>query len=114
MKILVCGGRDFREADYVNSFLDGIYDSEPVTMLIHGGAAGADALGAAWAKSRGIHSARVDALWDAHGKAAGPMRNRAMLALGPDLIVAFPGGSGTASMIALGKKAGITVMESWR
>lgn len=30
------------------------------------------------AKARGIHTNRVDALWNVNGKAAGPMRNEIM------------------------------------
>jgi len=114
MKLLVCGGRDFGEQDYVNSFLDGINDDEAVTMLIHGGAAGADSLAGWWAQSRGIHTAVVSAMWSTHGPKAGPLRNRAMLILEPKLVVAFPGGRGTASMVALARNAGIAVIESWK
>jgi len=42
---------------------------------------------------------------------AGPERNAAMLGLGPDLVVAFPGGSGTAGMVRLAKAAGVEVIE---
>jgi hypothetical protein len=52
------------------------------------------------------------AQWDRYGEAAGPIRNAWMLEFGkPDLVVAFPGGRGTADMISKARKAGIEVCE---
>jgi hypothetical protein len=46
------------------------------------------------------------------GKAAGPIRNQRMIDEGkPDLVIAFPGGRGTADMVSRAKKAGIPVQE---
>lgn len=42
------------------------------------------------AKALGLHTARVDALWDILGRGAGPRRNLVMLKLlQPDLVIAF-------------------------
>lgn len=50
--------------------------------------------------------------WDKYGNAAGPIRNQQMLDEGkPDLVVAFPGGRGTADMVNKARKAGIEVIE---
>lgn len=50
--------------------------------------------------------------WHRDGKAAGPIRNRRMLLEGmPDLVVAFPGGRGTADMVRRARAAGIEVVE---
>lgn len=50
--------------------------------------------------------------WNKYGKQAGILRNQAMIDLhSPTLIVAFPGGTGTADMIARARKAGIPVLE---
>jgi hypothetical protein len=55
---------------------------------------------------------RVSAEWEKFGKKAGFIRNEKMLALGkPDLVVAFPGGVGTAMMVRLARKQGIRVIE---
>jgi len=44
----------------------------------------------------------------AYKNAAGPIRNQWMLKYGkPDLVLALPGGAGTASMIDLASKAGV-------
>ena len=45
-------------------------------------------------------------------RGAGPERNARMLAEGrPDLVVAFPGGTGTADMVRRAKAAGVRVVE---
>jgi predicted Rossmann-fold nucleotide-binding protein len=50
--------------------------------------------------------------WPKHGKGAGFIRNQQMLNEGkPDLMIAFPGGKGTADMIEKAIKAGIKVIE---
>jgi hypothetical protein len=110
MKILVCGGRDFADASALNEALDTIHREKNVTRLIHGAARGADALAAAWAASRGIPAHAFPADWVTQGKAAGFRRNEAMLHQGtPELVVAFPGGKGTAHMVNLAKAADVPV-----
>ncbi len=111
MKLLVCGGRDFAGQECVFSRLDAIHTKRTIALIIEGGANGADAMAKAWAQARGIHVCSVPALWEKHGKGAGPKRNEAMLSLKPDGVVAFPGGKGTESMKKLAREAGITVME---
>ncbi len=49
------------------------------------------------------------AKWETYGKAAGPIRNREMLLNLPALVVAFPGGKGTADMVRQAERAGIPV-----
>lgn len=46
-----------------------------------------------------------------HGRAAGPIRNQQMLDEGkPHLVVAFPGGTGTADMVRRAQAAGVLVL----
>lgn len=111
MKLLVCGGRDFNDERAIFAALDAIHANRTVTLLIAGGAAGADALAEDWAVARGIPTSIHPAQWAKHGKSAGPIRNREMLALKPDGVVAFPGGRGTADCIRAATELGITV---WR
>lgn len=71
-----------------------------MTLLIHGDARGADRLAARWAVQNGVPVKAFPANWRAHGLAAGPMRNEQMLVEGmPQLVIAFPGGRGTADMV---------------
>lgn len=111
MKLLVCGGRDYIDQDRVYSTLDRIHVKRNIRVLIEGGAKGADAIARRWAHLRGVTCATVPAQWEAHGRKAGPIRNEAMLTLGPDGVLAFPGGSGTENMKQLARDAGVTVME---
>lgn len=83
-------------------------------MIVHGACKGADKLAALAAERRGVRTeahpvAAVD--WGRYGKAAGPIRNRKMLSLGADLVVAFPGGRGTEDMAERAEHAGV---ELWR
>ena len=112
MRVLVCGGRDYTDRDKLFAELDSLHNAHHFTYLIEGGARGADRLAYAWAVSRSIQGMEYTAEWGRYGPAAGPIRNQRMIDVGkPDLVVAFPGGSGTADMVQRAKDAGITVME---
>lgn len=107
MILLVCGGRDFAESEAVERALDPI--AGEIDIVIHGNAPGADTLVKNWCRDHGIHAADVRALWGFWGNAAGPRRNAAMLALRPDLLIAFPGGKGTENCVAQAERAGVPV-----
>jgi len=84
-----------------------------VHLLLHGGARGADAAIGRAAHQLGWSSLVMPAQWQRHGRAAGPIRNRELLEQAIDralahtspghhtsvLVVAFPGGPGTASLV---------------
>ena len=113
MKVLVCGGRGYFNAEKVNKTLDELNEEKKITVIIHGGATGADALAEKWAESRFVRPHRFPIFkedWKKYGKAAGPLRNTRMLLLGkPDLVVAFPGHDGTNDMIKQATNAGVEV-----
>lgn len=112
MKVIVCGGRDYANAEMLNLVLDEIHAKTPITMLIQGGAKGADSLAFDWGLSKpSVHVRTVFAEWDTYGRKAGPMRNAEMLKLAPDLVVAFPGGRGTADMVRQTLDAGVRLIE---
>jgi len=112
MRLLVTGGRDFNDMDFVFSVLDNLHRTRNVTVLMHGGARGADRLAGMWGLSRGVVVEVYPANWKEHGLAAGPIRNQEMLDAGPDLLVAFPGGRGTADMVRRARQAGLEVIEA--
>lgn len=114
MKVLVCGGRDFSDYDYLESVLNEVDSKTPILELAQGGARGADSLAHKWAVENGIYKiCTFIADWDTHGRAAGPIRNRQMLnEFQPDLVVAFPGGFGTEHMIAIALEAGVEVIRA--
>jgi hypothetical protein len=83
------------------------------TVIVHGGADGADALADQAALLWGLQRDVYRADWSKHGKAAGPIRNQRMIDEGkPDRVIAFrmPGESrGTDDMIRRAQVAGIPV-----
>lgn len=113
MRVLVCGGRDYGNYDYLKTFLSALQVVEaPFSCIIHGAARGADTMAGTYARRHNIPLEECPANWEVHGKSAGIIRNKQMLDEGkPDLVVAFPGGSGTAHMVKIAKAAGVRVIE---
>jgi hypothetical protein len=112
LRVLVCGGRNYRDQDHVWTFLSELDAKQPIGLLIHGAATGADRLAQAWARNRLIPDREFESNWPVDGAAAGPMRNQRMIDEGkPDLVVAFPGGPGTADLIQRAKLHGVKVVE---
>ena len=113
MRILVCGGRDYADQDTVFATLDNVVEIfGEITGVIHGAAKGADSLAGKWANDRNIAELKYPADWAKYGKRAGYLRNQEMLDKGkPDFVVAFPGGRGTAMMVDIATKAGVSVWE---
>lgn len=109
MKVLVCGGRDYSDGGCVARYLTQLKPS----CVIQGGATGADYLAMNYAQNHNVRSQTFRADWTKHGKAAGPLRNQQMLDEGkPDVVLAFPGGRGTADMVRRAKAAGVRVIEA--
>lgn len=110
-RVLVCGGRGYE--DY--AFLRDVLDHFAPNVVIHGAARGADSLAHRWAQSRCVAVESYPADWQAHGRAAGPIRNAKMLAEGkPDLVIAFPGGNGTSHMVKIAEASGVRVIQPRR
>ncbi|NLX94715.1 MAG: DUF2493 domain-containing protein [Rhodopirellula sp.] len=112
MRFLVTGGRNFADRDFLFATLDRLRAEHGFTLLIHGDARGADRLAGEWARDRGIQILACPADWKRFGRGACPKRNRQMLAEKPDLVVAFPGGSGTSHMVIIAEEAGVKVIRA--
>ena len=110
MRVLVTGGRKYADRERLFQVMDRVHAAKPISVLIHGAASGADQLAAEWAELRSVEALSCPPDWRRYGRGAGPMRNRQMLKERPALLVAFPGGSGTADMIAVAIKAHIAVL----
>jgi len=109
LRVLVCGGRKFSDYEQMDEILDRVNPS----VLIQGGATGADSLAHDWAKRRLSEDNRITekADWNKYGKSAGFLRNQKMIDdHHPDLVIAFDGGNGTAHMIRTAKKAKIRLL----
>lgn len=109
MRVLVCGSRNFENWPWVHAELDKL---EGVGTIIEGGATGVDRIAQEWGIRKGWTIETYAANWVKHGKAGGPIRNKQMLDEGkPDLVIAFPGGKGTANMVKQAREAGVKVVE---
>lgn len=114
--LIVCGGRDFNNAAYENDCIDvvikGFKLQKNNTIIMSGGARGADTIALEWAHDHEWNAMRVPAKWNDLGKSAGMCRNIEMLELavrmysnGDQVIVlAMPGGIGTSAMVSYTKK----------
>lgn len=107
-KVLVTGSRDWTDAAKIKARLE---ELPPDTIVIAGGARGADEIARDAAMSLGMHCAEVKANWRSYKSDAGMLRNRVMLALEPDLVLAFPlaQSRGTLGCIAEAEKLDIPV-----
>ena len=125
IKVLVCGGRTYDDRDYLFKTLDGICLKRgwilhsqgetswlPDVFIIAGKAKGADTLAVDWAVTNRCYFKEYPADWNKYGRRAGYVRNQQMLDGGkPDVVIAFPGGAGTAMMKDIARKAGVEVIE---
>lgn len=111
MRLLVCGGRTYDNHHKFNEEMAEL-GLEPSDIIISGGAKGADTMAIEYAKEWDHPYTVYLADWKTHGKAAGPIRNQHMLETSqPDLVLAFPGGKGTADMVRRARQAGVEVHE---
>jgi YspA, cpYpsA-related SLOG family len=112
MRVLVCGGRDFMNYMALALALNELHKEFAFSELLHGDAPGADQFAGKWARSVKLPVHAFPADWELHGRSAGSIRNERMLREGtPALVVAFPGGSGTAHMKRIARAAGVKVLE---
>lgn len=113
--VLVCGGRDFIDAPTLYWKLGQIHRERGINSIITGGAKGADEMADYWATRNRIELRRFPISkeeWKRLGRKAGPLRNQRMMDEGmPNLVVAFPGGSGTADMVRRAEAAQIEVIK---
>ena len=101
-RVLVTGGRDYSDERVVARCLELLAPSH----IIEGGASGADTCARRIAKRLGIGLETYPADWARLGRRAGHERNARMLRDGkPDVVLALPGGRGTADMVARARRA---------
>lgn len=118
-RILVCGPTSWTNPRPIEIVLSRLLEEERKEkwLIIQGGAAGVDLLAERVAGQLGMHTARVEALWGAYGRSAGPRRNAVMLSLQPERVIAFhfsldllhADGSGTGRCIQQAKNLDIPV-----
>ena len=113
MIVLVTGDRNWTNYAFIHRRLR---DLPPGSVVIEGEARGADRLARRAAEAEGFEVRPFPAAWDTHGRAAGPIRNREMLAQKPDLVIGFhdniAASKGTADMLRIAESAGVPT-ELW-
>ena len=110
LRLCISGGREFDDLAFVWSHLDPYTSSlfGPVTEIGFGCARGVDYFGWRWAFHNRVPFRRYVADWDELGTKAGTIRNGAMLDdFQPDLLLVFPGGTGTRNCAKQAKERGI-------
>lgn len=112
MRIIVAGSRDFDDYDLLCEKMDRFVRrlDKGKTVILSGGAKGADRLGERWAYENGITVEVYRADWDKYGKAAGMIRNSEMVENASALVAFWDGESrGTADTISKAEQKGLQV-----
>ena len=114
--LIVCGGRDFCDVIFAKNCIEQAVTEfglmKNATVIMSGGARGADTIALEWAYENEWNAMRVPAKWKSLGKPAGMARNMEMLELAVRMhaedsqviVLAMPGGVGTSGMVAYAKK----------
>ncbi len=111
-RVLVCGGRNYDNKAALFRALDELHGERHISLIIEGGATGADCLARQWAFLREIDNDTYYAEWKKHGRAAGPIRNARMIDEGrPEVCLCALGGTGTADMVRRAYQAGVEVIR---
>lgn len=123
--VVVTGSRDWTDAKAIHGDLAAVEATGRLWGIVEGDARGADRIaGRGWAskaRRRGVGWVSVPADWATHGKAAGPIRNRLMLAYAVQareigvtpVVLAYPlpSSRGTLDMMTACRAAGLRVFD---
>ncbi len=126
MKVIIAGGRDYghfflpdesRDQVRNNAAARTLFDAADAVIgtryaveVVSGCARGADEMGECYAAERMFTVRQFPADWAAHGRSAGPRRNKDMAEYADALIAFWDGKSrGTKHMIDVGLKQGLEV-----
>jgi hypothetical protein len=107
--VVITGSRDWTDYARIHSALR----SAGECTVVHGGCRGADLLADRAARSLGYCVIGKGADWNAHGRAAGPIRNREMLDMNPDMVIYFhddlAASKGTRDCVAQARRRGLGI-----
>lgn len=112
-KVIIAGGRDFDDYEYMSAMLDNLFwisnnFSEYPIKIISGMAPGADTLAIRYADEHNLTKILFSANWKLHPRMAGFLRNEDMLSIATHLIAFWDGKShGTQHMIEIAQAKGI-------
>jgi hypothetical protein len=108
MNLAIVGSRNFTDPERLSRIVDKVQGD--ITLIVSGGARGADTLAEYYAKKKAIPYLIFPADWDKHGKKAGILRNQDIVD-NADAMIAFlaPESKGTRDSIKRAQKKGIPV-----
>lgn len=120
MRLILTGSRDWScpwvVKDWMLQLRETVGPPFDRVVIVHGAARGLDRMAHALTPTMGFSREPHPADWERFGRAAGPIRNAQMLALGADAVVGFKDGflvdlrsGGTENMIDLAMRAGVPV-----
>ncbi len=114
MRVIMCGDRNWTDGSAVYRELRELINTYGDRLeVIEGGARGADRLAAEACKRLKVSCIEILADWVTHGRAAGPLRNQAMLDMGAEYVVAFhsnlENSRGTRDMVNRARRNNIPV-----
>ena len=112
MIVAITGGRDHKTTPAERREFWRVFDGVGGRLLVHGDARGVDREMAGWARLRkvDVDPYPVKKALDGDWPGAGPRRNRRMLKDSrAELLIAFPGGTGTASAIEIAGELDVPV-----
>ena len=114
-RIIVCGNKDFKDRDFCLKKLGEMVPEYTNPEIISGHARGVDAFAEEYAGMAGVKCTVFKAEWNLYSKAAGPIRNRAMLNYAMEetpVVIAFWNlkSRGTKNMVEQARKAEVEVI----
>lgn len=117
MRVIIAGSREGVTEKHVLYAV--LLSGFEISSVVSGRAKGADTYGELFAATVGLPCVDMEADWDAHGRAAGHIRNRQMAKNADALIAVWDGQSdGTRNMIATARELGLKVFvfrtDRWR
>ncbi len=111
LRVFVCGGRDFRDAETLRRVLDAVQRSTGLAVLLEGGDR-AGLFAAEWAVERSIPVLTIRSLHrDADVRDRGVRVGRIVEEGKPDLAIGFAGGRRTEDLLEQIERAGVRVFR---
>lgn len=106
---IITGGAGFSSVQIIEETLDHCRDNRGLTKIIISGASKAEKLSVSWARLNGVQVVTFDTDYSLPRDEAVSARNAAMLGVGADFVIAFPGGNSAADMCAQADTLGIQI-----
>lgn len=101
MKLIIAGTRTITSEAIVREALAwSLFDWADITLVLSGACTGVDIIGENIARNKRVRVQCFPAIWEEHGRAAGPIRNAEMVRQADGLLAVWDGGSrGTKDII---------------